>query len=409
MASGALDLLATPRRRRWLFAALYFFEGAPIGFLWWALPVVLRDAGHPVDRTSALLAVVALPWAFKFVWAPLVDLLRGPRWTERGWIVCAQAVMAGSLLPIAVSGTGGGLAWLGTVLVVHAFAAATQDVAIDALAIRSSDPAERGRLNAWMNAGMLCGRAAFGSGALFAREHLSDQAVALVLASTLALGSLLALAYRPESSPGPSRARARRLARHLAMAFGRRATWFTLAFAAAGGAGFEAVGVLVGPFVLDAGASQRALAVFYAFPAWAAPVAGGLAAGRFADRLGHRRTVALASLGLALAVLALSRAAALGAGPASLFALLVPVYLGIGAFTASSYALFMDCTDPELGSTQFSAYMGATNLCESWSVAAGGRIAARQGYPTAFAGLALASLVALALLPRTERGGPARP
>ena len=85
------DLLSTRRGRRGLFAALYFLEGAPIGFLWWALPPALRAGGRPVDEIAALLAVLALPWALKVLWAPLVDVLRGSRWTERGWITAAQA------------------------------------------------------------------------------------------------------------------------------------------------------------------------------------------------------------------------------------------------------------------------------------------------------------------------------
>jgi predicted MFS family arabinose efflux permease len=73
-------------------------------------------------------------------------------------------------------------------------------------------------------------------------------------------------------------------------------------------------------------------------------------------------------------------------------------YLGIGAFTAATYALFMDLTDPEVGSTQFSAYMGATNLCESWSARVGGDLAARAGYPAVFGLMPAVSLLSLTLL-----------
>ena len=48
------------------------------------------------------------------------------------------------------------LTWL---LLVHACAAATQDVSIDALCIASTPAEERGRLNGWMQAGMMIGRA----------------------------------------------------------------------------------------------------------------------------------------------------------------------------------------------------------------------------------------------------------
>jgi len=40
-----MNLLATERSRRRLFALLYLCEGAPIGFLWWTLNTILREQG----------------------------------------------------------------------------------------------------------------------------------------------------------------------------------------------------------------------------------------------------------------------------------------------------------------------------------------------------------------------------
>ena len=96
-----LDLLASARGRRALFGALYFTEGAPIGFVWWTLPVLLRRQGVGPDVIGALTGLLVLPWAFKFVWAPLVDVLRGPWFGLRAWIVTSQVVMVASLLPLA--------------------------------------------------------------------------------------------------------------------------------------------------------------------------------------------------------------------------------------------------------------------------------------------------------------------
>jgi predicted MFS family arabinose efflux permease len=74
------------------------------------------------------------------------------------------------------------------------------------------------------------------------------------------------------------------------------------------------------------------------------------------------------------------------------------LYFFIGAFTTASYALFMDMTDRRLGATQLSAYMSATNLCESWSAFAVGALVAALGYGAAFSVMALASLVVLPVL-----------
>jgi hypothetical protein len=79
-------------------------------------------------------------------------------------------------------------------------------------------------------------------------------------------------------------------------------------------------------------------------------------------------------------------------------ALLALLYVTIGLFTAASYALLMDVTHPRLAATQFSAFMGGTNLCESWSALAVGRLAGGFGYAPAFVVMALASLLALPTL-----------
>jgi MFS transporter, PAT family, beta-lactamase induction signal transducer AmpG len=86
-----------------------------------------------------------------------------------------------------------------------------------------------------------------------------------------------------------------------------------------------------------------------------------------------------------------------------LMALLALLYVTIGLFTAASYALLMDVTHPRLAATQFSAFMGATNLCESWSALAVGRLAGSFGYAPAFVVMALASLLALPMLPGLRR------
>ena len=87
-----------------------------------------------------------------------------------------------------------------------------------------------------------------------------------------------------------------------------------------------------------------------------------------------------------------------GASGPHLLALLALCAFAIGVYTASSYAMFMDLTRPGIAATQFSAFMGATNGCEAWSVWAMGRLQADHGYAIALLFLCGASLLALPLL-----------
>jgi MFS transporter, PAT family, beta-lactamase induction signal transducer AmpG len=135
-AGRPVDLTATTGGRRLLFTGLYFCEGAPIGFLWWALPSVLRSRGVDTAVVGALLGWLVLPWALKWVWAPLVDRVRSTRFGLRAWITAAQLGMAVSLVPLLFVDPLEDFDRLATALVFHAVFASTQDAAIDALMIR---------------------------------------------------------------------------------------------------------------------------------------------------------------------------------------------------------------------------------------------------------------------------------
>jgi hypothetical protein len=111
---------------------------------------------------------------------------------------------------------------------------------------------------------------------------------------------------------------------------------------------------------------------------------------------------------VAAAVGALSAGLHLGARGTPVLVLLAAVYLALGSLTTASYALFMDLTDPRAGSTLFSAFMGATNLCEAWAVWFTGRLVAAGGatpgsYATAWLAMIAASLLGLAALAFTRR------
>jgi len=396
------------RRPRLTFALLYFAEGAPIGFLWWTLPAALRADGVELDRIGGLLALLAIPWALKFLWAPLIDVARGPRWTTRHWVIAAQCVMAAALVPFVwLDPTD----WIGpwsALFVVHAFAAATQDVAIDALAIRSVTPSEQGALNAWMQAGMLAGRSLFGGAALVLRARVGDPAVvaALVGAIVIAGGAVLTLspdADRRRASFSEFSSAVLRVARD-------RRTWMGLGFAATAGAGFEFIGAFAGTWLIDLGASEERVGIFIAVAAVASTLLGGFVGGRLVDRSPRPRSLAgLVALSAAAAVVA-GLVDFVAAGAPAAMAALVGVYLTLGALTTATYAHFMRLTSPDLGATQFSAFMGATNACESWAVWSGGRIMQRSSFGAAATTMALVSLASVAWLftPRTvsrEREG----
>lgn len=408
-----MDLTRSRNGRKALFALLYLAEGAPIGFIWWAVPTKLREAGVPVGTIALLTSVVILPWAFKFLWAPLVDVLRGPRWGRRGWVVSTQLLMGLSLLPLAVLDWQNSLGLLFGLLLLHAFAAATQDVAIDAWAISVTPAGERGGINGWMQTGMLAGRWLFGAGFLIVAHRIDDTMAVIAMVAVIWVTTLVVLASSDRDeyrASGPLAATIRsRLGEFLAtlrLVLRRVETWLGIALALIAFAGFKAVGDIAGPFLVDLGLAQDQVGHFFT-GALIAMIVGALGGGWAADRFGNARAIRAFVILAVLVILATSAAAwHAAAGQAAVITGLLGVYVCAGLLTASAYALFMQLTDPKLGATQFSAYMGAINACEAWSGFAAGQLAERFDYPVAFASVALVSLLALPLLGRIRASYP---
>jgi MFS family permease len=373
--------------------------------VWWALPTRLRAAGVPIEDVTALSALLTLPWAVKFLWAPGVDALRASGVPLRRSIFAAQLAMAATLAPLLVIELPGDYAWLVAALLLHAVCAATQDVAIDALAVSTLPVGERGGATGWMQAGMLLGRALFGGAALQAEAWVgAGPVIAALIALLLASSALVALARGEPSPPGDAGpgafTRSLGILREVAR---RRSTWLGVGFATIGGGGMEAAGTVAGPMLIDRGLSEAAVGRFFAAPAVMAMALGALLGGRLSDRR-HRRRVAAWQLLVMTGVLLALATAAQGHGPGMrLVVMLTGAYAMFGAFTSASYALYMDLTDPELGGTQFSSFMAGVNLAAVWSGWLVGRLVAAFDYPAALAVLALSSLLALALLPPMGR------
>jgi len=173
-------------RRRAVLTALYFAEGAPLGFIYWYLGTHLAARGVPDARLGALSALAVLPWTLKFLWAPAIDALGGGRTGYRPLVLGAQAAMVLSLAPLLFFDWAASLGLLTICVVVHSACAATQDVAIDAWMIRVTPESDLGRTTAWMQAGYRGAMWLFGYGLLALLDTPPPAVVVLTLCGALA-------------------------------------------------------------------------------------------------------------------------------------------------------------------------------------------------------------------------------
>ena len=115
---------------------LSFSSGMPLGLVWIAIPDWMRAAGVDI-RIVGLFTLAQAPWTFNVLWAPVLDRYRPPfLGRRRGWIAIFQVLLILCILALSGVGDRPETAWVAlAVTLAIAFAAASQDIVIDAYAV----------------------------------------------------------------------------------------------------------------------------------------------------------------------------------------------------------------------------------------------------------------------------------
>ena len=183
------------------FSAFYCAQGVPIGLLMVAIPAWLAEQGSTVGEIGAYTGSVGLPWALKLIAGPFMDRFTFlPMGFRRPWVIALQGGLVLSLLALAFVGAGyeagDSLVALTVAGVVVNVFAATQDVAVDGMAIDVLPENERGSANAFMGFGQVAASSAFGAlcGTLLALAGIAAGAAAC--AATVAVIFVLTAVLR---------------------------------------------------------------------------------------------------------------------------------------------------------------------------------------------------------------------
>jgi PAT family beta-lactamase induction signal transducer AmpG len=138
---------------------MYFAQGIPYGLMNIAVPAWLASQGVGAGQIASFLAVIILPWAFKLLSGPLMDRYQfPPMGRRRPWVLGAQLGMTLSFFSLVLVDNPAEQVGLLTLLglFINVFAA-TQDVAVDGMAIDVTPVDEQGRLNGFMVFGKAIG------------------------------------------------------------------------------------------------------------------------------------------------------------------------------------------------------------------------------------------------------------
>ena len=181
-----------------------FSSGLPFLLVAGTLAFWLKDFGI-VLKDITMIASAGMLYAFKFVWAPLLDHWQMPGFKRlgrrRGWLLAAQlGVIVTLLLMAAITPSQLGL-FVAATLGVALFGA-TQDIAVDAYRIEIAPVDAQGALVATYSLGYRLGLILAGAFAAIMADHLSWSIVYGVMAAAMLI-PLIAnlLAREPQVQP----------------------------------------------------------------------------------------------------------------------------------------------------------------------------------------------------------------
>ncbi len=390
---------------------MYISEGIPYGFTSAAMVAYMRSEGVSLDNIGLFVAALFIPWSFKWAWAPLVDLFRFNKLGGRkAWIAFCTSMMLITLAAVLLLDVSQNFQWLLVFIVVNNVFAATQDVAIDSLAVSTLKADERSRGNGFMFGGQYSGIALGGAGAIALFGIIGFEATVLVMCLFLAvnLAFILLFIRDPDiertASKGGFGKTVMGFALELRIGFfgsgpgPKLGFLFALLPVGAIALAYATLSTIQVDFGLDEAGVSKVMAMNTILAATGCVVGGILG-----DRFGIKRILFVAYLATAVPTLVLAFAIqsngldgisyTMLAGSIAAHGFVYGVAFGLHA------AVFMGMANPAVGATMFTAFMAMSNIAISYTNYWQGQVAEQFDYARVLFFDAAVMLLPLLLIP----------
>ena len=415
-------IYAQPASLRMLF--LGFAAGLPLLLVLGTLSFRLREAG--IDRsTIGYLSWVGLAYAFKWVWAPLVDRLPIPYFTmrlgrRRSWLLLAQVMVILGLVGMAISDprqTLGPVVWCALLVAVGS---ATQDIALDAFRIESAQPSHQAALAASYQTGYRLAMIWAGAGVLWVAAWVQGdnsagyvqeawQTAYMVMAASMAVGLFTVLISKepvPAALP-PARNVREWLQGALVEPFAdfiKRYHWqavLILSLIAVYRISDVVMGIMANPFYVDMGYTKAEVATVTKVYGVLMTLLGAFVGGVMALRWGVMRILMLGAILSALSNLLFAWLSGHGHDVQALILVVSADNLSSGIASAAFIAYLSSLTNIQYSATQYALLSSMMLLLPKFIAGFSGDFVNAHGYAdffnaTALLGMPVLSLVALA-------------
>jgi PAT family beta-lactamase induction signal transducer AmpG len=416
MTSWRRSIVMYGDRRVLLVLLMGFASGLPLLLTFSTLSAWLATAGVRRAAIGAF-ALVGTPYAFKFVWSPLIDRLPPPLplGRRRGWGVAIQLSLIAAILGLGSQNPKHHLVLMAMLAVLVAFLSASQDIVIDAWRVEILPLDLQGPGAGVIQTGYRLAMLVSGAGALVIAARVGWFAAYATMAALLAVGILVFL-FGPEPHVPSENRQIQQLATKLSgwsatkswfttavigpfADFMRRPLWLVILIFIVGYKLGEAMaGVMATPLYISLGFSLNEIAAVSKLVGFFATVAGALIGGVVTVRFGILRSLiicgVLQSAGNLFYVLQ-----AIGGHRIGYLALCVTAENLTGAMAGAALVVYLSSLcSPAFTATQYALLSSLASVGRTLVASSGGVLAERLGWVLFFSLTTVATIPALLLL-----------
>lgn len=385
MTNNTSLLQALFNRRMLICIFTGFSSGLPLFILITLVPAWMRNEGVDL-KAIGLMALIQLPFTWKFLWAPFFDRYIPAMGRRRGWLLMTQICLLASIPLFGFFSPKLDIWLIAGLSVVVAFFSASQDIVLDAYRRELLPESELGlgnviHVNAYKIAGLVPGALS-----LVLADHLPWNAVYLITALFMLPGIAMTLFIsEPELIGAPKTLKAAVMEPFAEFrSRGIKPALLILAFIFFYKLGDSMATALATPFYLDMGFSKTEIGLVAKNAGLWPSIVGGLLGGIWMIKLGINRALWVFGLIQMIAILGFAWLADAGHNLVWLAGVIGFEAFGVGLGTAAFVAFIARTTHPQYTATQFALFTSLAAIPRTFANAATGYLVETLGWNSFF-------------------------
>ena len=386
--------------RRILVAFLMgFSSGLPLLLTIGVLQAWMREKG--VDLTwIGMIALVQLPYTWKFIWAPVLDRFTLPfLGRRRGWLLVAQLCLILSIAALGYSDPVKNAATMVVAAILVSFFSASQDIVVDAYRREDLADEELGLGSSMYIYGYRLGMLLAGGGGLIMADHMSYARVYLIMAACMIPGVLTTLLTpEPKVSAGAPRTMKEAVLNPMVEYFSRNNAVWILVFILLYKIGDTMASAITTPFYLDLGFSKTDIGAVVKVFGTGATLVGAFLGGVILLRLGINRSLWIFGILQALSTACFAILARIGYSIPALSGVIAFENLSSGMGTAAFVAFMASITNKKFTATQYALLTSLIGVPRTFAASVTGFMAKNIGWESFFIVCTLVAIPGMLLL-----------